>query len=421
MAIGKAIERKALTEAAGDQSRGAEPTSWKMTRNTAFLLELHWGHTMAQPAQGTGFRLGQVLGIPIYLHPSWFIIFFLITFTLNTQFTADHPGWSSSQHLALGIITSILFFASVVFHELSHSVVARHYQIKVESITLFVFGGLARIQREATTARQEFTIAIAGPLSSLFLGGCFFLTFRYWHGNEMAHAATSWLWEINVLLAVFNLVPGFPLDGGRILRGIAWGITGNFTRATKIASTAGKIFAYLMIFAGIAQAMTGNWVGGLWTAFIGWFLLSAAQESIAQVAIRNTLTGVRAADIMTHDIPMVMRDISLEEYVHEVLRTGVRCHIVTGAGNPVGMVSLSSVRTTPRDEWANTSIQAVMLPIDKMHSALPDEPALGILERMQTEDINQMPVVSEGHIIGMIARDNILRVLQTRIHAGHMA
>jgi Zn-dependent protease/predicted transcriptional regulator len=376
---------------------------------------------MAQPAQGSGFRLGQVLGIPIYVHPSWLIIFFLITLSLSTQFTADHPGWSSSQHLSLGIITSVLFFASVVFHELSHSVIAKHYKIKVESITLFVFGGLARIQRDPSSAMQEFNIAIAGPLSSLFLGGCFWLIFHYWHGNEMVHAATKWLWEINVILAVFNLVPGFPLDGGRILRGIAWGVTGNFTRAARIASTAGKFFAYLMILFGIWQALNGNWVGGLWTAFIGWFLLSAAQESVAQVAIRSTLTGVRAEDIMTHDIPTVTRDISLEDYVHEVLRTGLRCHIVTGAGTPVGLVTLKSVRTIPRDEWANTSIQAVMLPIDHIHSALPEEPALGILERMQSEDINQMPVISEGHIVGMIARDTILRVLQTRLQAGHLA
>lgn len=376
---------------------------------------------MAQTERGSGFRLGQVMGIPIYLHPSWLIIFFLITFSLSTQFTADHPGWSSSQHLALGIITSILFFASVIFHELSHSVIAKHYKIKVDSITLFIFGGLARIHREPANAKQEFNIAIAGPLSSLFLGGCFWLVSHYWHGNEMALAATKWLWEINVILAIFNLVPGFPLDGGRILRGIAWGVTKNYVHATSIASKAGKFFAYLMILYGIGQAMTGNWVGGLWTAFIGWFLLSAAQESVAQVAIRNTLTSLRAEDIMTQDIPTVARDISIEEYLHEVMRTGLRCHIVTGAGIPVGMVTLKSVRTVPRDEWANTSIQAVMLLFENIHSALPDEPALGVLERMQTEDINQMPVVSEGHIVGMIARDTILRVLQTRLQAGHLA
>jgi predicted transcriptional regulator len=217
------------------------------------------------------------------------------------------------------------------------------------------------------------------------------------------------------------LVPGFPLDGGRILRGIAWGITGNFERATRIAANAGKAFAYVMILVGVWQALNGNWVGGLWTAFIGWFLLSAAQESFAQVAIRSTLNGVRALDVMTHDIPTVARDMSLEEYVHEVLRTGVMTHIVMGAGKPVGLVSLLAARSVSRDEWATNSVQAVMLPVDRIQWATPDEPVLAVLERMQKEDIAQMPVVSDGHIIGMISRDAILRVLQTRLQIGHLA
>lgn len=355
------------------------------------------------------------------MHPSWFIIFLLITVTLRNQFTSDHAGWSSAQLWALGIITSVLFFASVIFHELSHSAVAKLYRIPVASITLFVFGGLARISREPDNAKQEFNIAIAGPLSSIFLSGCFWLVAHYFHGNEMVHAAAVWLWEINLVLAVFNLVPGFPLDGGRILRGVAWGLTGNFTRATKIASTAGKIFAYIMIFVGAWQALNGNWVGGIWTAFIGWFLLSAAQESFMQVAMRNTLTDVRAADLMTNDIPTVTRDMSIEEYVHEVLRTGRRVHIVTGPVGPVGLITLHAARMVPREDWTNNSIQAVMLPLDRIHSASPAEPALGVLQRMQSQDINQMPVISEGNIVGMIARDTILRMLQTRLQLGHLA
>jgi Zn-dependent protease/CBS domain-containing protein len=377
--------------------------------------------TARDSAPASGFRIGRIFGIPIYLHASWIIIFLLITFTLGRQFTAQHQTWSPAQHWALGIITSILFFASVVFHELSHSVVAKHYRIPVASIKLFVLGGLARITREPDNAKQEFNIAIAGPLSSMFLAGCFWLVARYFHGNDMVQAAATWLWEINLALAVFNLVPGFPLDGGRILRGIAWGLTGNFTRATKIASTVGKIFAYLMIMLGAGQALTGNWVGGIWTAFIGWFLLSAAQESLMQVAMRHTLTDIRAADIMTRDIPTVARDMSVEEYVHEVLRTGRRCHIVTGAGRPVGLVTLHAARTLPREEWANTSIQAVMMPVDRIHSASPTEPALTILQRMQREDINQMPVISDEHIVGMIDRDTILRMLQTRLQVGQAA
>lgn len=376
---------------------------------------------VAGPAHETGIPLGRIFGIPIYLHTSWFIIFLLITLSLATQFTSQHPGWTRGQHWILGIATSVLFFGSVIFHELSHSVVAKHYKIPVQSITLFVFGGLSRIARDPSNARQEFNVAIAGPLSSLFLGGCFWLISRYSVGNEMIHAASVWLWEINVGLALFNLVPGFPLDGGRVLRGIAWGVTGNFTRATRIASNAGKFFAYLMIGVGVWQALGGNWVGGLWTAFIGWFLLSAAQESYAHVAVRNMLAGVRAEDIMTTDVPTVPRDMSLEEYVQEVLRTGRRCHVVVAGEKPVGLITLAAARSVPRDEWTSHSVQAVMLPVDKIHWASPAEPALGVLQRMQSEDINQMPVISDNHIVGMISRDTILRVLQTRLQVGHLA
>lgn len=376
---------------------------------------------MAQAVPASGFRIGRIFDIPIYLHASWFIIFALITLSLRTQFTSQHPGWTPAQHWTLGIVTSVLFFASVIFHELSHSVVAMHYRIPVQSITLFVFGGLARIGREPDSAKQEFNIAIAGPLSSFFLAGCFWIVAHSARGIDMVSATSGWLWQINLALAVFNLVPGFPLDGGRILRGIAWGITGNFTRATAIASGAGKFFAYLMIFVGIWQALNGNWVGGLWLAFIGWFLLSASQESYAQVAIRTTLGGVKAADIMSHDVPTVPRDMSLEEYVHEVLRTGRRCHIVTGAGSPVGLVTLHATRSVPREDWPATSIQAVMLPLARIHWASPEEPVLGILERMQNEDLNQMPVISDGQIVGMIARDAILRLLQTRLQFGRLA
>lgn len=376
---------------------------------------------MAQPAQGSGIRLGQVFGIPIYLHPSWFIIFVLVTAFLRAQFTSEHPGWTPAQAWALGIATSVLFFASVIFHELSHSVVALRYQIPVKSITLFMFGGVSSIEKDASSAKQEVTIAVVGPLSSLFLASCFWLVSHYWHDNEMVASASKWLAGINLLLALFNLIPGLPLDGGRILRGIAWGMTGDSTKATRIASNAGRAFSCLIILVGAGEVLYGDWANGLFTAFIGWFLLNAAQESIAQVTIRNTFTGVRAEDIMTKDIPTVPRDISLEEYMQEVLRTGRRCHIVTGAGRPVGLVTLHAVRTVPREEWGSTSIQAAMLPLSAIHSASPDEPALKVLERMQNEDINQMPVISDGQIVGMIARDTILRALQTRLQVGHLA
>ncbi len=373
----------------------------------------------ARQRMGTGMLLGRIFGIPIYIHSSWFIIFALITLTLAEQFKYQHPHWSTAQHWSLGLITSFLFFGSVVFHELSHSAVARHYKIPVESITLFVFGGLSRISRDPDSAWKEFNVAIAGPLSSSFLAGCFYAIYKYLPGNSMVTAAAYWLAEINAILAIFNLVPGFPLDGGRILRGVAWGITKNFDRATRIATVSGKFFAYLMILWGIWDALTGNFLGGIWLAFIGWFLLSAAQETYVQTTLRSALSGMSAKDIMNPEVPTVPRDMSLEDYAHEVLRTGKRFHIVTGMGEPVGLVTLHTVQKVPRDEWASTSIQAVMHPLKDIHWASPDEPATGVLDRLMRENVGQLPVLSNGHIVGVIGREALLRVLQTHGNVGH--
>lgn len=370
---------------------------------------------------GSGIRVGRILGIPIYLHASWFIIFTLITLSLATQFADQHPLWTRAQHWTAGILTSLLFFGSVLFHEMAHSVVAMRYRIPVSSITLFVFGGVARIGREPSSPRQEFYIAAAGPASSYVLGGAFYLLTQMAGTDELVGALAGWLMQINLMLATFNLIPGFPLDGGRILRSLVWGVTGSFTRATRFASYGGQAFAYLMILLGIWQALTGNWVSGLWLAFIGWFLLTAAQESYAQVAIRNTLRGLRASDIMSPELPTVPRDLSLEDYAHELLRTGRRCHLVLGNGELAGLMNVHLLNQHPREEWASTSVQAAMLPRARIQWAAPEQPLVALLERMQNEDINQMPVVAEGRVVGMVTRESILRVIQTHLEMGDLA
>jgi Zn-dependent protease/predicted transcriptional regulator len=374
-----------------------------------------------ESSKGRGFRLGRILGIPIFLDPSWFLVFALITYSLAAQLGMEHPAWSTQQRWAIGIVTSILFFASVVLHELGHSVIAKYYRIPVISITLFIFGGLARIGREPEKAKQEFNIAIAGPIVSFLLAGLFLGIGRAMVRVDKISATANWLGEINFMLGAFNLVPGFPLDGGRVLRAIAWGISKDFAKATKIASRGGELFAYLLMIIGIWQGFTQNLIGGVWLFFIGWFLLSAARESYAQVAVRATLEGLRAGDVMVQEVPTVGRDISLEDYVHEVLRTGRRCHIVTGAGELVGLITLHAANRFPREEWANTSVQAAMMPRDKIHWAAMEEPLLGVLERMQSEDVNQMPVLGEGHLVGLISRDSILRIIQTRLRVGQLA
>ncbi len=370
---------------------------------------------------GSGIRIGRILGIPVYLHASWFIIFALITFSLAKQFAYQHEQWSETQHWTVGVLTSLLFFGSVLFHELAHSVVAQHYRIAVNSITLFIFGGVARISREPADARQEFNIALAGPVSSYILAGGFFLLTKVFPSREMLGALAQWLAQINLLLASFNLAPGFPLDGGRILRALVWGVTRDYSRATRFASRSGQLLAYAMIVVGMWQALTGSFTGGLWLAFIGWFLLTAAQESYAQVAIRGALEGLRVGDIMSSEVPTVARDISLEDYGHEVLRTGRRCHLVMSDGQLLGLMSVHALNRVPREEWTVTSVQAAMLPREQIRWVAPGEPVLALLERMASEDINQMPVVADGQVVGIVTRDSILRVIQARTEMGRLA
>jgi Zn-dependent protease/predicted transcriptional regulator len=376
--------------------------------------------------RGSGLRIGKILGIPIYLHSTWVFIFAAITYMIASQYKQEHPAWTDMQHWSVGVLTSLLFFASVLFHELGHSVVAQHYKIRVVSITLFLFGGLARIEREPSKAIQEFNIAIAGPLASAFLSACFFGLTKLFPYSQSVGALATWLARINFTLAVFNLLPGFPLDGGRIFRAVVWGITKNFDKATRVAGASGKIIAYALILFGAWSVFHGSVQGGLWTAFIGWFLLNAAQESVAQVAVRETLAGLSAADVMSTEVPTIPGHITLEEYSAEVLRTGRRVHLVINDDRFVGMMNVHTLNSIPRDEWAHNSVQAVMIPREKILWTSPEEPLLRLLERLLSADVNQMPVVSGAtdgspQIVGIVTRDSILRVMQTRSELGPLA
>jgi Zn-dependent protease/predicted transcriptional regulator len=384
-------------------------------------------------SQTQGIRIGRILGIPIYLDYSWLLIFGLISASLALEFTQEFTNWTWAEHWGVGIVTSLLFFASVVFHELAHSMVAQYYKIKVLSITLFLFGGMARIGREPSKAVQEFNIAIAGPLASGFLALFFYGLKLAFPGHEMLGAVSDHLMFTNKWLAIFNLLPGFPLDGGRIFRAMVWGATKDFVKATRVAGASGKLIAYVMIGLGIFSAVGGSHsgflleyigrFGGIWLAFIGWFLLSAAQASVSQVTIRETLTGLCAADVMSQEVPTIPGNMSLDEYSAEVLRTGRRIHIVTHNDRLVGLMNVTALNQVPRDEWSMNSVQAVMVPREKILWAAPEEPLQRLLERLLGADVNQMPVVRHGEdgaaqIVGMVTRDAILRVIQTRSELG---
>jgi len=370
-----------------------------------------------------GFRIVTIAGIPIYVHPTWLVIFGLLTWELVDDFARQHANWTAAQHWSVGLLTSVLFFASVLFHEMAHSLVAQRYKIKVMSITLFIFGGVARIERDPSKAIQEFNIAVAGPLASFFLSGVFWTLSKFFSHSELLAALTTWLCWINGSLALFNLLPGFPLDGGRIFRAAVWGITKNFSKATRVAGTSGKIVAYAMILYGGWQALHRD-LSGLWIAFVGWFILNAAQESVAQLAVRETLSGLRAQDVMSHDVPTFPGGNTLEDYAAEVLRTGRRFHLVLTDDRLTGMMNVHALNAVPREDWQNTSVQAVMTPRENILWARPTEPLLGLLERLLASEVNQMPVISDGddsgnmQIVGMVTRDSILRVIQTRSELG---
>lgn len=366
-------------------------------------------------------KLGKIAGIPIGLHYTWFIIFVLVTLSLARIFFPNgYPGWGTAVYWAMGIITSLLFFGSVVVHELAHSLVARKFGVPVKDITLFLFGGVASITRDAKQPVQELLMSLAGPMSSIGLAGLFaLLGFAVQNASEPISAGAMYLARINLGLGLFNLLPGFPLDGGRVFRSIIWAITGKFERSTRIAAGLGQVFAYLFIIAGILVAITVDLGSGLWLAFIGWFMDNAASSSYRQVRLKESLSGYTAADLMRTQCASVPAGISLEQLVDtRILPEGQRCFLVTEGADLKGMVTLHEIKRVPRERWGSTHVEEAMTRVDSLHAVKPTEDAYTVLERMDGNDVNQIPVIQDGHLLGIIARDSILHFIRTKSELG---
>ena len=367
---------------------------------------------------GNAFNLGKLFGIQFRLHYTWFIVFVLVVVSLSTQyFPATNPGWSRLTYWSIGIIASLLLFASVVAHELAHSLVARVKGIPVKSITLFIFGGVAQITSEATKASTEFIMAAVGPACSLVIGGVFALIWLFTKSTyEPVAVMALWLAYVNGVLAVFNLIPGFPLDGGRVFRSLLWRFTGNYRRSTLIATQVGRGVGYLFIAGGISvMFLLHAWFSGLWLVFIGWFLENAASTSYRQAQWRERLLGVTATQVMTVDLPVVPSNVTVNHLVQGyVFTSGRHFFLVADDGKLKGLLTLHNIKSVPQQDWDTTQVKEIMTPVDDLKSASPDQEALSILEQMIEDDINQMPVVREGRVIGLITRDNLLRLLRTR-------
>lgn len=368
----------------------------------------------------TGMRLGYIWGIPIGLHLSWFLIFALLTWSLSTgYFPAEYPQLSGITHVVLGVVTSILFFASVLAHELGHAYLALRNKIPVKSITLFIFGGVAQIGQEPQSPGVEFRIAIAGPLVSLGLAGLFGITFLLDQAIPLLAAPSLYLMRINLILALFNMIPGFPLDGGRVLRAIVWRFTNSFQRATQIASISGQAVAFGFIGLGIFTIFSGQFFNGVWLVFIGWFLQNAAASTHAQANIQQHLRGISVGQVMSRECARVGSLIPISTLVEErVLTGGERCFFVADNGKLEGMLTLKDISKVPQPSWRFTTTRQAMMPANQLVSVTPETELMSALQTMDNANVAQVPVIVEGELVGVLSREQVVHYLRSRAELG---
>lgn len=364
-----------------------------------------------------GFRIGSVFGIEIRIDYSWFVIFVLILWTLTRNvFPTAHPGEASGTYLVMGLAGTLLFFASLLAHELAHSLVARARGIPVHSITLFIFGGVARTTAEFESPGDEFRIAAAGPLSSLLIAALFWLVARAGAALALPVAVTgvaSYLALINFVLAVFNLFPGFPLDGGRLFRALVWHRTGDVSRATRIATNGGKVFGYMLMVLGFLNMFGGNGLGGVWLVFIGWFVRMAAESSYTQHVLRRSLEGVRARDVMTPDPRTIEPGATLQRFLQDhVLEGRHHSYPVSAHGRALGLMTLDRVRAVPKEEWGTRSVQEAMIPISSGITVAPHASVADAMQKLNESPVGRILVTEGDRLLGIISQADVARWLE---------
>lgn len=355
----------------------------------------------------------RIAGIPIGLDPSWFLVFALVTWALAiSYFPLEFKDWTRLQNWSIAAITSLLFFVSVLLHELGHSLVALRYKLPVKSITLFIFGGVSEITSEPTNAKAEFVIAFSGPLTSLILAGFFYLSQILFKGISPVFAIAKYLAFINLTLAIFNLIPGFPLDGGRVFRAIVWGLTHNLRRATTIASYLGHAIAFFFILLGVWRLFHDDWINGVWIAFLGWFLENAVVGQVQQQRVLNLLSGHTVEQVMTRSCAQAPISVTVQELVDQyILATGQRCLVLVRGDEPAGLLTMHDIRQVPRDRWGSTVAAEVMTPMDRVQYTNPNAGLDQAFEQMGADGVNQMPVMQDGQIEGMLSKEDIMNYL----------
>lgn len=362
-------------------------------------------------------------GIELAVHPSWLVIAFLLTYTLSVALFPDvTPGLSATQYWLLGAGTAVLFFASVLAHEFAHAILARRLGLKVSGITLFIFGGATSIEADSRRPRDEALIALAGPVTSLLLGAVL-LGLGVVIPQREAQTLLSWLGFINVVLGVFNLIPGYPMDGGRVLRAILWRLRGDQLMATRQAAIVGRVVGYLMVGGGVYWALSSRSIGsGLWLALVGWFLATAAESSQQQAGIEHSLSGVRVRDAMDPSPADISPNETVASLVSDrMLRGDDRSFLVRHEdGGLAGLVTLSDVRGLPREEWDGARVTDIMTRFGDLATIGPDAPLVDALRLIQEHEVGQLPVMGDDSrlAVGLVTLRGIMRLIDARRKLG---
>ena len=358
--------------------------------------------------------IGQVWGIPIQINPSLLLILGLITWSLAGGLLPNaYPEMTTTGRWLTGLFTAVLFFGSILIHELAHAWEARRQGIPVQSITLYIFGGVAQISGKPRSPGDEFRVAAIGPASSFILAGLFFALNRTIGDHGYLGASTQWLALINLMLGAFNLLPGYPLDGGRILESIVWGLTGKLENGVRAASLTGQIIAYIMIGYGFFLAIRGDIFQGIWLAFIGFFLHNAATSERRNLLQQSRLIGVPVSSAMgiVHE-PHIASNILIQNLVeNHVLSLGQASFIITVNGSPAGVVTLPDIAALPREQWGSRNTGSLMTPLNSLPRVAPDDDLLAAVQVMSDNDLLFLPVFENGHMAGLLTRDEVMRYL----------
>jgi Zn-dependent protease/predicted transcriptional regulator len=380
------------------------------------------GQSPRQPATGGmagSFRLFRLFGLDVFVHWSWLVIFALLSWSLASEYLPSvYAEWTARQRWIIGALTSLLFFASVLAHELSHSIEARRRGMDVEGITLFIFGGVSSLGSEARRPRDEFWIAVVGPLTSLVAAAVFggiWLAARATDARGV-QAVAGYLAYINVAVGLFNLLPGFPLDGGRVFRSIVWGRRRNLLEATRISANAGRIVGGIIIAIGVLELLAGG-LAGLWFIFIGWFLWNTAESSYQQMLLQRMFHGLIIGPLVEHDVPRVSPDVTLRQLAHEyILRQNRRVFFIAAAdtGDVFGLITLRDLRKVPDEKWDEVSVYRAMTPRERLITVTPRTEALTALQLMAQHNVNQLPVYEGNEPIGLLTRAALIGAVQLR-------